>query len=250
MSSIWQIALIFYLLESCSEFNTTGYCLEKPASPRSGLIYLTSRPCKYNYICNCSCPEFNLTSCEVNCKDKNGREEEFTQHGCPVCKCACPELDCPKKCQKNDFQQIKNSNGCFECKCICPELDCNATCEEGGFAGFGEKYDDAGCPTCGECSYPRATTETITVTTNETPTVTVTENTDEGKKFKIQNFRHIPLNTCFSNNLHSGARSTFDWTETPWTETPLDRDPPGHVTCSACWDRDPPPLYEQNHRHV
>ena len=29
------------------------------------------------------------------------------------------------------------------------------------------------------------------------------------------------------------------WTETPWTETSLDRDLPGHVTCGACWDRDP-----------
>ena len=29
-------------------------------------------------------------------------------------------------------------------------------------------------------------------------------------------------------------------TETPRTETPLERDTPSHVTCSACWDRDPP----------
>ena len=50
------------------------------------------------------------------------------------------------------------------------------------------------------------------------------------------------------------------WTETPWTETQpprqrhplqqrllLDRDPPGHVTCGACWDRDP---CEQNDTQV
>ena len=28
-------------------------------------------------------------------------------------------------------------------------------------------------------------------------------------------------------------------TETPWTQTTLDRDPPGHGTCGACWDRGP-----------
>ena len=44
------------------------------------------------------------------------------------------------------------------------------------------------------------------------------------------------------------------WTETPWIETPctetfLDRDPPGHMTCDACWDRDPPP-HEQNDTQV
>ena len=29
------------------------------------------------------------------------------------------------------------------------------------------------------------------------------------------------------------------WIETPWTETSIDREIPGHVTCGACWDRDP-----------
>ena len=196
----------FTILESCYDYNTTDYCLEKPAFPRGGLIYLTSKPCKYNYICNCSCAEFNLTSCEVLCTDKNGTVEAFTQHGCPVCQCACPDLDCPKKCLKHNFQQVKNAKGCWECECICPELDCNATCGEDGFAGFGEK-DEAGCLTCGECSYPRPTTETMTmtVTTNETPT----EDVDESNRFKIQSIKYFSLNTCFSNNFYLGLSEMF-----------------------------------------
>ena len=29
--------------------------------------------------------------------------------------------------------------------------------------------------------------------------------------------------------------------QTPWIQTPLDADPPGHVTCDACWKTNPPP---------
>ena len=28
----------------------------------------------------------------------------------------------------------------------------------------------------------------------------------------------------------------------PWMQTPLDADPPGHVTCDACWEANHPPF--------
>ena len=40
------------------------------------------------------------------------------------------------------------------------------------------------------------------------------------------------------------------WTETPQTENPLDRDPPGHVTCSSCWNTETPPVNRMTDRQV
>ena len=37
----------------------------------------------------------------------------------------------------------------------------------------------------------------------------------------------------------TSPRQRTPWTETPWTETSPGQRPPGHVTCDACWHRDP-----------
>ena len=47
------------------------------------------------------------------------------------------------------------------------------------------------------------------------------------------------------------CRGGVSLTETPWTETPLDRDHSlGHVTCRACWDRDPSPPWTEFLTHA